>query len=68
MNKGIYIGSDSRLKGKTALLQETEVGYMTQFDDTTLLEGFGWSPFFKNDFTIIEEDPRNSLEKGRGFY
>lgn len=56
MDKGTYIGSDSRLKGKTALLLPGMVGYLqAQFDDVAVQEAFGWWSFPIADFKIHEK-------------
>jgi len=70
MIKGTYVGSDERLRGKTALLRSGNGlrEYMAQFDDMRLVIqkdstdihlGFGWHSFPMKDWETIpsEDDP-----------
>lgn len=55
MLKGIYIGTEERLQGKSALIQMTDTGLIAQFDDKELKEAFGWHRFLDSVFKIIDE-------------
>jgi hypothetical protein len=64
--QGAYVGSESRLEGKTALLRPGAPGQLlAQFDDIHLslgwvLLGHGWHPFDKDDFEISPQGDRTS--------
>lgn len=64
MRHGTYVGKDSRLYGKTALIRDDPITkefgnsfplQLAQFDDTELEEAFGWHLFNRSDF-IEDED------------
>jgi len=73
MIKAEYVGSDKRLKGKTALLQEDKVEtaegrlplpirlVKAQFDDIALGSyAHGWHTFPKTCFKEIDQNERTS--------
>jgi hypothetical protein len=57
MLHGTYVGSDERLRGKTALLRAVfplmrDAYVLAQFDDTSEPEAFGWHRFTVDDFEL----------------
>ena len=50
---GMYIGGDVRLIGRCALLRERIDGYMANFNNKELPEGWQWNFFKKEDFQLF---------------
>lgn len=57
--RGRYLGQNSYLLGKTALIRQHPTDYnllLVQFNDTSTGMGHGWHTFDTRDFVIESED------------
>ncbi len=53
---GTYIGLNTDLAGKTALLMTCNMGWLAQFDDRSTGFAYGWYAFGRGDFEVDREE------------